>query len=266
MANFEIRKPSAERNLNLLIYGPAGSGKTHLSATAAQSDRFKNVLFLDVEGGAQTLNRPGFEDIDIIGITEFETFARVFEFLKAHVKLRDSKNAEDQKRLDSLNAKYSLAEGTRYRTVVIDSLSEVAKLVMYRLLAIDPDLARLDGDIKSAEIQDWGKSAEYVRLLVRGFRNLDINSIVICSENLTQDNMKMLHHDIALPGKLASEIPGFFDVVGWLNSAASKDGSVTRKLYVKQQKGNPFVAKDRLHGDGIVAIDSPTIDRIVAPQ
>src|SRR6188472_1547478 len=89
--------------MNLLIYGEPGVGKTRLAGSAADHEDTAPVLILDVEGGVTSLRHRN--DIDVIQVRDIDTIVKV------HDELHKEK-------------------GGGYRTVVIDSLSELQKLDM----------------------------------------------------------------------------------------------------------------------------------------
>jgi hypothetical protein len=257
----KLTKPQSDNYLKALIYGAYGAGKTYLAATAVESVRFRDVLFLDFEAGTRSLARKEFDDIDIITLTQFTELAQVYEFLRRHVSLRDKTDDDSKCKLEDLNKMMGLSPKRRYRTVIVDSLTEIHKLALYHLQSINPDTTPLDADLPYAELRDWGRAAEAIRLLVRALRNLEAHVIIICAQQRAQDETGRFVYSPALSGKLSSEIQGFVDIVGLLKSSTDKEGKTKRRLYVAPA-GN-YDAKDRIHGDGVVYFENPTIPRIL---
>ena len=262
---FKIVKPAANKYLKAIIYGDYGTGKTTLAATAQDVKGMGDVIFADVEAGTMSIaNR---DDIDVVTVTKYRTFARFHDFLRTHCYLREKKDVDGLKELE---AKWKCIEPSEikkpkiYRTVVIDSLTEVQKLCMYQLLGIMPETVKLDAEVSQPEFAEWGKSAEMIRLLIRSFRNLPMNVIFICSQIETQDEVNRISYKPALPGKLAKEAQGFVDVVGRLiASAPDKEGVLRRRL--KLQPSTKHDAKDRYHrGNTIAYIDDPTLGKFMS--
>ena len=254
-------EPVAEqvRYLKAMFYGGYGTGKTTLAASAQDVASMKNVLFIDAEGGTMSIRKR--KDIDVIKVTHYNQFARVYEFLQRHIKARD---AQDTEMLRKLEAYYrnipldSIKEPKIYNTVVVDSLTEVQKYCMYHLLGVNVENFILDATPDSPQYSEWNKSAEMIRLLIRKFRNMPMHIIFVCSAAKEQDETKRYFYEPALPGKLASEVQGFFDVVGYLYTAPVEGGgAMQRRLYVLP--GRTFAAKHRFEDFTGSYFDSPTM-------
>jgi len=91
----EVQK-SGNTNLNIVIYGDAGSGKTWLAGSAAELGR---VLFIDIESGSSFLPEKYSKNIDIMRI-------------------------DNIKEADDVFSEQNIAP---YNTIVIDSITEFAK-------------------------------------------------------------------------------------------------------------------------------------------
>jgi len=152
-----------------------------------------------------------------------------------------------------------VSEPKIYRTVIVDSLTEVQTYLMYQLLNLDVDNWALDVTPESPEYKEWGQSSEMIQLLVRTFRDLPMHVIFVCSaQEVTDDKNRMLKRP-NLPGKLAGKVQGFLDVVGYLDTAPDKEGNVVRRLWM-QPGTRLFQAKHRFrnHPD-LKFIDNPTL-------
>lgn len=249
----QVTKPAEEHYLKVLIYGPFGAGKTTLAGSAETIAQMCDVLYIDVESGSLSLVG---QDIDVLRINAYQDFSQIYEFLRLHCRYRDAK--EGAKGLADANARIGALPDKRYRTVVIDSLTEVQKTLMYMLLGTSIGGTRLDLIPESPEWKEWGQSAEMIRLLVRSFRDLPMHVIFVCSEQEVQDGGNLVRRP-NLPGKLSGEVQGFLDVVGYLRAApASEDGTVMRRLYITP--GRTFSAKHRFRNVNVDFIEDVTMD------
>jgi hypothetical protein len=122
----KIEKTSQIKNhrLNLLVYGPPGSGKTRFTGTV--KPRF-NPLIVSAESGLLSLN------------TLIDKDGKPYDFDFVRVEKFDDLTAIRQ---EIRHGKHS------YDTVVIDSLTEIQQVCMDKIL--------FDKKKEKPEIQDWG--------------------------------------------------------------------------------------------------------------
>jgi hypothetical protein len=251
-----------ERYLNALVYGDYGVGKTTLIATASEVPKMRDVLFIDAEAGDASIENI---DLDLVSISNYPQFARVHEFLRLHCKFRDAwltkKDREAYTKLVKLEALFrgcapeEITQPKMYRTVCVDSLTEVQKYCMYQLLGIKIGAFALDMEPEIPQFAEWNRSAEMIRLLVRSFRDLPMHALFVCARAEEQDQMKRYHYNPLMPGKLAYELQGFFDVVGYYVAAPTEGGDVHRRLYLVP--GQTFRAKHRFSDFEGKYIDNP---------
>lgn len=227
----EVSPPGSLGYLNLLMYGHPGSGKTFLAGTAQDHELTKPVLILDVEGGTTTLR--GRKDIDVIQVRSPQHIKEI------HDKLREDNDGY-------------------YRTVVIDSLTELQKLDM-RMIMEEVVRQRPGQDIDVPSQREWGKSNEHIRRIVRAFRDLPMNTIftALMVEYKDEKTGTVTYYP-SLPGKLKSEAPGFLDIVGYLYVTAEGDDLIRRIQFLQSQK---IIAKDRTGALGHF-MDTPTIPKM----
>lgn len=252
--------------LKLLVYGPYGSGKTTLAASADDVEGMAPIFYIDVEAGDTALrNRP---TLDRVGVTSVGQLNKVLEFLRLHCRLRrDPQQAGSRERLAELESSFRgetvLPENvTLWNTVAIDSMSEVHKLMMYQLLGIQTTNARIDVEPAAPEFKEWGSASEMLRILIRSLRDLPLNTIFVCPEQESEDESggrKRLVKKPNLPGKLSGDVQGFVDMVGYLALANSEEGQ-RRRLYI--QPGPTFAAKNRFSQVKVPFIDEPTMAQI----
>lgn len=283
---------SEHRWIKCLFYGKFGDGKTSLAGSAVDVRAMRDVLIVSAESGSMSIEEAAHIKnryyIDEIRCTDFKTVAYVQEFIKAHVIARD---ANDIPRLKALQARcfgfqYSediiiddpdmedeyedTDEGRvwtkvrlrRYRTVIVDSLTEVDTFSMYQLLGIKTDM-KFDEEMDTAEWTEYKKNNQMMQLLVRAYRDLAMNVLIVAGTTYVQDERKQFHWTPALTGKLKDQVQGFVDIVGFLQTGTPKEGdpTVPRRLFI--QPVGKFDAKSRIASFKEPYIDQPTMSKIM---
>lgn len=236
----DVKPPSESiKWLNALFYANPGVGKTYLLGTAADHEETSPVLICDVEGGTTTLRHR--QDVDIVQI---RTMRQLQEVQNELVKQVDP----------------------YYKTVCIDSLTELQKLDMRTLMdkqfADKPDST--DPFVPSQ--REWGKSSERLRLIIRSFKDLPCHVLTTCLlAEKRNERTNVVTFYPSLPGKLAGEVSGFFDIVGLLLTDDVDDGKGGTALERRVQFAatQRVIAKDRTSSLGDV-MKSPTIPDMIA--
>jgi phage nucleotide-binding protein len=232
---FEIFKLNEQDEifLNIFIYGKPGVGKTYLAATAEDCEEMLPILLLDVDSGTLTIKD---RSMDVTKIMKFSDIDRALTYLENNNNV--------------------------YKTVILDTFSEIQRLSLRAVMA-DVVRKKPDRDPDWPAQQDWGKSTEQLRNIVRRFRDLPMHVIITCHEKEEKEETGAVTVKPMLPGKLADEIPSFFDIVGRLYTKTTKTGTdltVTRLLRV--QPDAKIIAKDRSDKLG-VELEDPRISDIL---
>lgn len=209
-----------EPNLNMLVYGDVGVGKTRLGGSADAVPELRPVLIIDAEGGTFTL-RSCYPNCDVIRVTDWHSLQAVYDEL--HAGVHD------------------------YRTVVIDSLTELQmynmEQVMERLKEKDEERYDRQGDGEVASMLEWQINSKQVRKFIRAFRDLKLTTVftALVKEDKTKSG-KLIKRP-SLPGKLAISVAGMFDIVGYLAMAEAEDEQQVRAMLT--QPTDTITAKDR---------------------
>ena len=216
--------------LNILAYGAPGVGKTVFAGTAEDSKETSPALFLDVEGGTLSLRKR--KGLDVVRVKS------IAELVAIHEKLATENDGY-------------------YKTVVLDSITELQKLdmvdIMTELVSRRPDL---DKDVPSQ--REWGKSIEHMRRIVRGFRDLPMNTIFTALVIVDKDENGTVTYTPSLPGKLKMEVSGFVDVVGYYTTTIEHGETLRRMQFAQTKK---VIAKDRTASFGDF-VDDPTVPKL----
>jgi phage nucleotide-binding protein len=230
-----VTSPSTDIEfLNILLYGDPGVGKTYLCGTAVEHDKTNPVLLIDIEGGTLTVRD---RKIDVVSARTLVDVQKI------------------------VNKLITAGEDMYYKTVVLDSLTELQKLDMRYIMkqakanAKNPD--SVDVDVPSQ--REWGKSLEHTRSIVRAFRDLPCNTIITALAHQQMDDSGSVTGIFpSLPGKARNEIPGFMDVVGYYHVRQAGQTLIRRVQFAKTSR---VQAKDRtgLLGD---AVDDPSFPQL----
>lgn len=233
-----IRKAGQETpKINMLVYGPAGVGKTLLCGSADDVPEMRKVLFLDIEGGTFTLQHK-FPNTDILRITNWNQLADVYAELKAGLH-------------------------SEYNTIVVDSLTEAQIFnmaeIMRQLVEAKPDRSP---DVP--DIREWGINQTQVKRFIRAFRDLPVT--VIMTALMKEDKNKLsgkVSKTPDLPGKLAGQVPALFDEVFYMymKKLENEDGVKEEKRLLLTGATEDTVGKDRSGKLPLVMIE-PTMSKI----
>lgn len=277
---FTIKRLSqpAATYVNLLLYGPPGCGKTTTAASAADVDEMSDVLIIDIEGGDMVvMNNPRIkrvDRIDSIRVTSYKQLGEVHKFLKAHCRHRDNQTEESRQALIALEAKFlgidpsTIEEPRRYRTTIIDSLSELDTMVINELLGIqanmDFDKLIENGEVEVAQFAEYKKNNQVMNLLVKSFRDLPLSCIFTCHSMMDQDELKRMYYSPAVTGKLRTQITGYMDIVGFMQVGKVPEGQVEAPRQLSVHPAGKFTAKCRIASFQGTAIADPVMSKIWA--
>jgi len=208
---------AAERpfTFNMLIFGDAGVGKTHLAGSADAVPEMRKVLCLDCESGANTL-KAAWPNVDVIEINTWE---------------------------DIQSAYHALSSGSHdYNTVIIDSLTELGDYCIDAVAREAKD-RKPDTFDDVLELRDWGKVTSRMLRMVRQFRDLPMCTIFVAHmiEERDQRSGRLLKQPL-LSGQLKKKIPTIPDIV--LYQYVGEVDNAQRRL-ILTQKTDTCVAKAR---------------------
>lgn len=226
--------------ISVIVHGPAKSGKSFLADTTPAPR-----LVLDAEMGSRfTPSKkkvwdPAKEappvadsswDTCIVYVRDYRSVLKAFEWLDS--------------------GKHP------FRSVALDSLSEIQQRAIDSMVGIQQPTQ-----------QDWGTLLRQVSDLVRRFRDLTTNPvrpldavvfIAMTRQGRDGDTTWRPH----MQGSLATVLPYYTDVVGYLCVAPEGDGTSVRRLFTGPVPG--FETGERVGGRLGVFTDNPDITEMLA--
>lgn len=217
--------------VKVLVYGPAGLGKTMLCATAP------NPIIISAESGLLSLaksnlirvygkkNKDVTYNIPVIQITDIDDLTAAREWC-------DTPAAE------------------QFDTICIDSLSEIAEVV----------LNNAKRQVKDPR-QAYGELMEKMGTTIRSFRDLHGKHVYMTSkmEHSKDEVTGVSMYGPMMPGnKLAPDIPYLYDEVFHIGTDKLEDGTPYR--YLRTQPDRQFQAKDR--SGALDIIEEPNLSAI----
>jgi hypothetical protein len=231
IAGLQIASPSEFDFINMLIYGEPGVGKTRLAGSSVLVPDLCPVLLMDFEGGTMSL-AGDMREVDVVRLTSWAAVDRLYG---------------------------SLYDKNPYKTVVVDSLSELQKFCMQEIMkeVVKKDSDR-DPDI--ASMREWGKNGEQMRRFVRAFRDLQCNTIFTALAREERDERtNTIRTRPGLPGQMKGEVAGYVDAVLYMYKKEVMQAGVREiKTLVLTQGTERQVAKDR-SGQLPALMESPTM-------
>jgi phage nucleotide-binding protein len=202
----------------ILCYGPAGAGKTSLIPTLPAP------IVLSAEGGLLSIAGADVPYIEI---------ASMGDLMEAYKWLSES------------------AEATQFQSVALDSISEVAEVV-------------LNAEKKASKDprQAYGAMQEQMADIIRAFRDLPGRHVYMSAKlEKTQDEMGRVLYSPSMPGnKTGQQLPYFFDEVLALRVERDAEGNTQRALMCDSD--GLWLAKDR--SGKLETWEAPDLGAIIA--
>jgi len=241
--------------IRMMIYGFSGVGKTEILGSAMNDPRTSPVLWLDLEGGVKTIRskcrtRIGDRELtvqdlgnpepglaDVLRIREYKDIQSAYDFV-FHSRFNDKRRI--------------------YRSIVVDSLTEVNGSALEHCKATDPNKAlKLDPDV--AQLRDYLACNGIMKKLLRGFRDLEgihvWYSALPKQDEIDDPTNNLKYMKPNLIGKLADEAVGIMDYVSFLRA----DNKGLREL-IFQPEGRIIAKEWSEAGKWIKTIKAKSVD------
>jgi hypothetical protein len=193
-------KQATAQAVKLLVYGQAGAGKTSLIPT------LPTPVILSAEGGLLSISDT---NLPFIEITSMQDLKESYQWLN------------------------NSAEAKEFASVALDSISEIAEVVLNTE-------KKINKDPRAA----YGAMQEQMADIIRGFRDLPLHVYMSAKLEKTQDEMGRVLYAPSMPGnKTGQSLPYFFDEVLALRVEKDSEGNTRRALLTDGD--GLWLAKDR---------------------
>jgi phage nucleotide-binding protein len=209
---------AASAGVKMLVYGQAGSGKTSLIRT------LPSPIILSAEGGLLAVQDA---DLPYIEVKSIEDLAEAYQWLtQSH-------------------------EASHFESIAIDSISEVAEVVLSHEMKNSKDGRAAYGEMNST-----------MQELIRAFRDLPGRHVYISAKlEKSADEMGKMLYNPGMPGKsLTQGLPYFFDEVLALRVEKDSENKTQRALMCNSD--GLWLAKDR--SGKLDAWEAPDLGAIIA--
>lgn len=175
-------------NINCLIYGASGSGKTYLARTLVEP-----TLLISAESGLISLSGT---NIDFVDISKDEETGETIGWTK---RIEYLFSIYDQLKSPELRAKY--------KNIYIDSLTEIGKIFVKHYQEQYPD--------SKDSFKLWGDYHKAMENFILKFRDIvHYNVFFTCYEEKKQDDSKAWSYAPSIPAtQLKETLPFFFTEV-----------------------------------------------------
>ena len=189
----------------VLVYGPSGTGKTHLSSTLGELGK---VLIIDVDQGSNTIfsdkiNKKHADNITVVDFTTFADLDAAFQAVKKNTP-------EHWSKVFGETIEHS------FDWVVWDTWSEL-QYFMREGNRIQNDHSKFAGKFEwrnSLTQPQWGQIYDLNMLAIRELRKLPIKQLFIMQEaTFKDDDTGVVTGGPSISGKMVQEFPALFDTV-----------------------------------------------------
>ncbi len=209
-----IKELIKDTGLKILVYGPAGIGKTVLSTTTGE-----RTLLISAEAGLLSLKKIIRADPKVANLIDGANVTNIADLLEFYEEIADAVQANQ----------------LPYKWIILDSISEIAEVLLAEEKANTPDARKA-----------YGVLIDEISKLVRRFRDLPgVNIMMTCKQKrITDDFSGITSYVPMLPGNtLYQNIGYWFDVLFCMRILKDEEGMEYRAL--QTDRDIIYEAKDR---------------------
>lgn len=230
-AGFTAEDPQELKDISVLLYGGAGSGKTSFSATASRVPEMSPVLYLDFERGTLPLREWG--ELDKITIIHLDSWADTHRFISQVVR-------------PTMNSR-----SFPYRTVVFDTIDKLQELIVGESRTANP----------GNNYKPWTDAYDNAMTLINAFMRCDGVNLLALTHVARVTNSVTGETEIgpAFRGQQSDKhMPSNFDFVAYMRSGRLESG----KFAVRADFALPGAITKRRVKDFPDFLENPTMGRV----
>jgi phage nucleotide-binding protein len=215
----EVTRPEELNSLKMLIYGESGVGKTRFVAQSQDVPELQKVLFVGIDIGSLSIRHR--RDLAYVTVSDDREFAEALKILQT------KKNG--------------------YRTIVIDSFTQLQKALMRplmkRVVLQNPKME----DVEVPSMREWGIISERLQVLLMRLSHQGYNVLLTATERTDRDETIGLPYARPdLPGRLPNHVTEWADIVGRMSAQLGKGrGPSEIERVIHFQPSGRWTAKDR---------------------
>jgi energy-coupling factor transporter ATP-binding protein EcfA2 len=202
--------------VKLLVYGHAGAGKTTLAASMPRP------IIISAEGGLLSIQGAA---LPYIEVSSMDALREAFDYVSGE-------------------------HGAEFDSIVLDSISEIAEVVLVHEKAVNKDGRAA-----------YGEMAVQMTSIIRAFRDLPGKHVLMTAKvEKSQDETGRILYSPSMPGnKVGQSLPYFFDEVLALRVEKDAEGVAQRALMCDSD--GLWLAKDR--SGKLDAWEAPDIGAVI---
>lgn len=212
-----VEEASSLSGVKMMVYAGSGIGKTVLVAT------LPSPVMLSAESGVLSLRKRNLEKLFGVGNPDITYNVPIIQVQSVN-ELSEAYNWLTQS-----------AEARQFESVALDSLSEIAEVV----------LNNAKRQVKDPR-QAYGELIEKMESLIRAYRDLPGKNVYMAAkmEPMKDELTGVVKYGPSMPGsKLGSKLPYFFDEV--LRLGVNKDPQGNSYRFLQTQPDMQYECKDR---------------------
>jgi len=205
------------RGIKCLIHGGSGIGKTTLCATCPAP------IIISAESGLLSLSS---YDLPVVEMKTLKDLEEVYDWLETS------------------------KEANKYRTICIDSISDVAEVILmeYKKRTKDGRMA-------------YGEMADDMGIIIRKFRDLPGKNVYMIAKTkrVVDEASSLTSYMPSVPGQLLlQDLPFLFDLVGAMRYGKTSAGVTYR--YIQTEGDMQWSAKDR--SGALAKVEEPHLGKL----